>query len=270
MGCGPQTKAKGHEVSRGWVALRCSTVVDDAEDKSKSKALSREESAALRAWAFDTGDKSSSLRVYRSVHKLIRIVLHPFLSMTWTNSEVLETPGPLILAPVHRSHLDSVLVATTCRRRIRALGKESLFTVPVLKYFCAALGAIPVRRGQADRDALVAAKTLLDRGEAMIVFPEGGRQDAHDIGELFDGAAWLSAKTGATVVPIGISGTGEALPEGSKLLRRSKVAIVVGDPMDPPTGEDGKKPNRDDQRAFTEVLKLRMQEVQDQALALRS
>ena len=70
--------------------------------------------------------------------------------------------GPTILAPVHRSHLDSVLVACQSRRRIRALGKESLFTTPGVSYVCAALGAIPVRRGEADRDALQAARALLD------------------------------------------------------------------------------------------------------------
>ncbi|MGH1501973.1 MAG: lysophospholipid acyltransferase family protein [Acidimicrobiales bacterium] len=233
-------------------------------------SLTREQSAELREKAFATGDRASSLRVYRVVHKLIRLVLHPLLRVRWTGSEVLETPGPLILAPVHRSHLDSVLVATTCRRRIRALGKESLFTVPVLSFFCAALGAIPVRRGQADREALAAAKALLDRGEAMIVFPEGGRQNGHDIAELFDGAAWLAARTGAKVVPIGISGTGEAMPEGAKMIRRSTVGIVVGELMDPPVGATGKRANRDDMRAFTDQLAVKLAEVQEQARNLAS
>ncbi len=184
--------------------------------------------------------------------------------------ETLDLPGATILAPVHRSHLDSVLLACLCERRIRALGKESLFTVPVLKYFCAALGAIPVRRGEADREALSAAKTLLDRGESMIVFPEGGRQTGHAVQELFDGAAWLSARTGAKVVPVGISGTGEALGEGSRFVKRTKIAIVVGDPIDAPTGADGKRANRDELRTFTADLQLRIQECQDRALALRS
>lgn len=227
-------------------------------------------SRALRDQAFETGDKKSSLRVYRVVHRLVRATLHPFFRLRLENAEVLEGTGPTILAPVHRSNLDSVLIATSCRRRLRALGKESLFQVPVLRYFCAALGAIPVTRGAADREALMAAKTLLDRGESMIVFPEGGRQAGHDVGELFDGAAWLAAKTGAVVIPIGVSGTEEAMPEGSKRLRRTTVGIVVGDPLPAPVGANGKRANRDELAAFTAELRGKMQAVQDRALALRS
>ncbi len=195
--------------------------------------------------------------------------LLPYLKVEAHNTEVLDLPGTTILAPVHRSNLDSVVLACTCDRRIRALGKESLFTVPVLRYFCAALGAIPVRRGEADREALAAAKSLLDRGESMIVFPEGGRQAGHDVQELFGGAAWLAARTKARVVPIGISGTGEAMPEGSKGLRRAGVGISIGDPMEPPVGPDGKRAGRDQLRQFTADLRAQMQIRQDHARDLR-
>ncbi len=235
---------------------------------ANAQGLDRAQSKELREWAFETGDKPSSLRVYRSLRRFIRATLFPFFRMRSEGAETLDLPGATILAPVHRSHLDSVLLACLCERRIRALGKESLFTVPVLKYFCAALGAIPVRRGQADREALMAAKTLLDRGESMIVFPEGGRQAGHDVAELFDGGAWLAAKTEAKVVPVGIVGTGEALGEGSKLLKRASVAIVVGDPIDPPVGPDGKRADRDQLRQFTADLRAEMQRCQDRALEI--
>ncbi len=238
--------------------------------ESSKPPLSKDESKALREWAFETGDKKSSLRVYRSIRVVVRRLLFPYLRVRTENTEVLDLPGSTILAPVHRSNLDSVVLASSCDRRIRALGKESLFRVPVLKYFCAALGAIPVRRGEADREALTAAKLLLDRGESMIVFPEGGRQYGHDVVELFDGAAWLAARTGARVVPVGISGTGEAMPEGSRGLKRSTVAIVVGDPIQAPAGPDGKRASRDQLRQFTADLKVEMQQLQDRALALRN
>lgn len=181
------------------------------------------------------------------------------------NTDVLDLPGATILAPVHRSNLDSALLATQSSRRIRALGKESLFTTPGVSYLCAALGAIPVRRGEAASDALKAAKMLLDRGETMIVFPEGGRQDGSEVHELFDGAAWLAARSGARVIPIGIAGTGDAMPEGAKFVKRSTVAIVPGEPMDPPVGENGKRANRDQLAAFTTELAERLQQAQDRA-----
>ncbi len=226
------------------------------------------DSRAVREWAFATGDKKSSLVVYRLVRGLIRRVLFPWLRVKSANAEILDRPGATILAPVHRSNLDSVLLASLCDRRIRALGKESLFLVPVVKYFCAALGAIPVRRGEADRDALAAARALLDREESMIVFPEGGRQEGHDVQELFDGAAWLASRTGARVVPIGISGTETALPQHAKTIHRSRVGIFVGEPLEAPRGVDGKRPNRDELRAFTQELRARMQSAQDEARSL--
>ncbi len=229
------------------------------------------DSKAVRAWAFDVGDRPSSLRVYRAIRRVVQTLLFPWLRAECVGAERLDIDGPMILAPVHRSNLDSVVVACFSRRRIRALGKESLFVVPVVKYFCAALGAIPVRRGQADREALAAAKSLLDRGESMIVFPEGTRQDSGvELGELFDGAAWLSARTGAPVIPIGIAGTSEAMGAGARWIRRSTVRVVVGEPLDPPKGIDGRRADREAMRVFTESLTERLAAVQREADANRA
>jgi len=225
-------------------------------------------SAELRDQALVRGGRRSSWWLYRLVRGSSRILLGRWLRLRADNVEVLDRPGATILAPVHRSHLDSVLIATQTRRRIRALGKESLFTTPGVSYVCAALGAIPVRRGAADRDALAAAQVLLERGEAMFVFPEGGRQRGNTVGELFDGAAWLAARTGAPVVPIGVAGTEQALPLNAKFIHRSHVGIVVGEPMAAPEGENGKRVSRQQLRQFTAELATRLQAVQDEAVRL--
>ncbi len=228
-------------------------------------------SGDLRATALARGDRRSSLVLYRAVRGTVRLAVHPWLRVEAVNAAVLDTPGPLILAPVHRSHLDSVLVACQSTRRIRALGKESLFTTPGVSYVCAALGAIPVRRGEADRDALLAAQMLLDRGEAMIVFPEGGRRYGDEVGPLFDGAAWLAARTGAPVVPVGIAGTEQVLPMGAKRPHRSIVNIVVGQPIPAPVAEAGKRRvGRAQITALTARLATELGRLQGEAVALRA
>ncbi len=224
-------------------------------------------SSELRRLALRRGERRSSLVLYRAIRGTARSVLGPYLRVQSENRGVLELPGPTILAPVHRSNLDSVLIATLTSRRIRALGKESLFTTPGVSYLCAALGAIPVRRGAADTDAMKAALGLLKAGETMIVFPEGGRQYGNEVGPLFDGAAWLAARTGARVVPIGIAGTEEALPQGGKGIQRSSVAIVVGDPVSL-IPENGRRADREQLQAFTEQLRVELQKLQDRAVAL--
>lgn len=197
------------------------------------------------------------------------MVIVPFLGARITGVEQLDRPGPLILAPVHRSNLDSIVLASFSRRRIRALGKQSLFTVPGLSWLVAALGAIPVRRGEGDREALVAATELLQRGEAMIVFPEGARQPAGPVRELFTGTAWLSAKTGAPVVPIGIAGTEDALGP-SRRLRRPHVRIVVTEPIPAPVPSPGsRRVGREELRRFTADLHARLEAAQAEAAAQR-
>ena len=225
---------------------------------------------ALRDRALKTGDAASSLKVYGLVRTFLQKVAFPYFSLRSEGAEHLDVPGATILAPVHRSHLDSVLVASLSERRIRALGKESLFATPGISYVCAALGAIPVRRGSADKEALLSAKLLLDRGESMIVFPEGGRQQGDRVADLFDGAAWLAARTGARVIPIGIAGTDQAMPEGSKRIKRVPVAIVVGQPLDAPSGPDGERARREDMSRFSDDLYLKIQAAQYQARALLS
>ena len=224
-------------------------------------------SAQLRAKALERGDRASSMVVYRFCRGFLRLLVNRWVRTRSFNAEVLDLDGPLILAPIHRSHLDSALVATCCERRVRALGKESLFTTPGVSYLCAALGAIPVKRGAADRDALVAARELLARGESMIVFPEGGRGTGNKIEELFDGAAWLSARTGAPVVPIGIAGTEEALPVGARFLRRSNVVIVVDEPLAAPVDPEGRRVGRQRIKEFSEEIGQRLQAAQDEAVA---
>ena len=199
---------------------------------------------------------------------MLRWFVNPYLRVRYENEEVLDLPGATILAPVHRSNLDSPLIATLSSRRIRALGKESLFTTPGVSYVCAALGAIPVRRGEADRDALKAALGLLRDGETMIVFPEGGRQEGDKVGPLFDGAAWLAAKTGARVVPIGVAGTEAALPQGAKRLHRSTVAIAVGEPLASPAEGGTRRVPRDRLQEFTLQLHSELQKAQDRAVEL--
>ncbi len=226
----------------------------------------------LGQWALETGSKKSSLRIYDGVRRGVRLSLLPYLRVQSQGQETLNTEGPAIYAPVHRSHLDSVVVAALSERRVRALAKESLFTAPGLGRLCATMGAIPVRRGEADLAAMKSAKRLLDTGVAMIVFPEGTRQTStggpDQIGELFDGTAWLAARTGAQVIPIGVAGTGQAMGEGSKWIRRSRVAVVVGDALPAPTGPDGKRANRTQMAEFTDLLRSELQQAQDTAVNL--
>lgn len=221
------------------------------DDGPQAKALAVAESRSGRAF-------------YRAVRRLIRVLLYRYFRLIHRGHEHLNVGGPLILAPIHRSNLDAPMIAALSDRRTKSLAKRSLFESAPVGWVMSALGGFPVERGTADRDALRAAQELLEAGEAMIVFPEGTRQTGTDVADVFDGAAFLAARTGARVVPIGIAGTEDAMPPGAKFPRRTRVAIVVGEPMDPPVAE-GTRVTLSQRRAFTDQLRDRLQLVFDEA-----
>ncbi len=225
---------------------------ESGEDPREPKSLE---------WATRVGRQRSSLLLYRIIRTFIRVVLFRWLRVEVRGAEHLEIGGPVIVAPVHRSNLDAPLIAGVSDRRLRALGKQSLFVNPVSAWVVAALGAIPLRRGEADREAMRSARTMLDEGEMMIVFPEGTRQTGDRVAGVFDGMSYLASKTGAVIVPVGVAGSENAMPSGATFIHRSHTAIVVGEPIAAPEG----RMSRPALTAFSEEVGIRLQAVFDEA-----
>ncbi len=221
-------------------------------------------SEELRSYVAEVGDAPRSFKVHGFVRSVIRAVGFRYYDVEVVGGEYLDTPGATIIAPVHRSNLDSPLVAGACKRRFRVLAKESLFVNKPVSWFIAALGAYPVERGTADREAMRVMRDFLDRGDALLVFPEGTRQSGAEVGEIFDGTAFLATKGRAKVIPVGIAGTEESMPTGTKFPRRTKVVVVVGEPIDPP-GADGERVPRSGLKAHTNRIRDALQEVFDEA-----
>ena len=146
-------------------------------------------------------------------------------------ADLVPATGPVILAPVHRSFMDFFVVSEVTRRKIFYMTKEEMWKSPLLGSVLDSVGAFPVHRDGADRLALERAQDVLERGDVLILFPEGTRRAGPVVEDLHEGAAFLAARTGAAIVPIGIGGTAEAMPKGSKFVRPVKVHIVVGPPI---------------------------------------
>jgi 1-acyl-sn-glycerol-3-phosphate acyltransferase len=168
--------------------------------------------------------------------------------------------GPFILAPVHRSNVDTPLVCAVTRRRLRYMGKETVWKYRVPGWILTALGGFPVRRGAADRDALRRCVAVLEGGEPLVLFPEGTRRSGPKLQPLHDGAAYLALRTGVPIVPVGIGGSERAMPKGGKLLRPVKVHMIVGEPLYPPPPDEGRK--RTSRRAVQELTDRLAQELQ--------
>lgn len=215
---------------------------------------------ALQHWSLRVSETRSARLTYRLCRAFVRSVGYWFYRVKIRGAERLSTPGPVIIAPVHRSLLDIPIVGAVSERRIRSLAKIDLFSPRPLGWFMSALSGYPVRRGTADREALRLSIMFLERGEMMVVYPEGTRGSGPEVGEIFDGCAYLAGKAGARVVPVGIAGTEDAMPKNRWIPRRSNVVIHVGEPLDPPSS-GGSRVTKSDRAAFSEQLRVELQKL---------
>ncbi|HEX9257918.1 MAG TPA: lysophospholipid acyltransferase family protein [Acidimicrobiales bacterium] len=210
------------------------------------------------------GNSRASLVIYAIGRALVVGVVRLWNRVSVEGRENVPREGPFILAPIHRSNLDTPYAACCQRRRVRFMGKDSLWTHRWIGWLLSALGGFPVSRGSADREALRRALEVLESGEPLVVFPEGTRQFGPLIQPLFEGAAYLATKTQVPVVPVGIGGSERVQQKGKKWVRPSKVHIIVGEPMRPPPMEGSRLP-REEMRAFTQELHARLQDLFDRA-----
>ncbi len=112
--------------------------------------------------------------VYWSFRLLAQPAIQLFFRLRRTGREHIPD-GPVILAANHRSFLDPFVIGTCLRRPIYFVAKKELFDNRLTGWFLNCLGAFPVRRGESDEDSVATALALLERGEAVVIFPEGTR-----------------------------------------------------------------------------------------------
>jgi glycerol-3-phosphate dehydrogenase (NAD(P)+) len=164
---------------------------------------------------------------------IVRAVLQPFFHVYFRMSRIgrehIPQDGPVILAANHRSFLDPFVIGTLVRRPVYFVAKQELFSKPWQAWLLNALGAFPIDRGNADADAMETARRILERGDALVIFPEGKRIRPGGLARPKRGFARLALETGAPVVPVAIIGT-EAVRNGWRF-RPHKVRVRAGRPL---------------------------------------
>lgn len=152
------------------------------------------------------------------------------------NGEALwEAEGGHMLVMNHVSMIDPVLLAITDwmhGRRMRPIYKSEFDKHRIVKWFFARVGAIPVERGKADIKAVRRAQRALQRGEDVLVFPEGTRiySDDQEV-TIHGGFALMAQLAKAPVLPIAIVGARDGAPGGNKPLRPGRIHLRVGEPI---------------------------------------
>ena len=155
--------------------------------------------------------------------------------------------GPFIVAANHVSALDPPLVGASLHHRASYMGKQELFTVPILGPLLHSLGVFPVRRGEADHRAIRTSLDVLASGGVLVMFPEGTRSLDGRLQKPEPGAALIALRTGVTVLPVAVIGSYRILPKGTRWPRFQRITIRMGPPLTVPRSD-----GRLDRRALEE------------------
>jgi len=147
--------------------------------------------------------------------------------------------GPLIVVSNHMTYVDPPLLGASVPRRITFMAKQELFRPSLMAIIVRAYGAFPVRRDKLDREALRHALEVLNKGEVLGMFPEGKRSFPYQLQEMQPGTAFIAARSGVPIIPVGISGSEQVRGIGF-IVRRPRINVRIGHPFTLPSGDNNK------------------------------
>ncbi|HUY07200.1 MAG TPA: lysophospholipid acyltransferase family protein [Acidimicrobiales bacterium] len=161
---------------------------------------------------------------------------------------------PLIFAPNHVSHFDTLAFLCTIPPRYRkklvvAAAVDNFFDKRwKCLFFSLFLSTIPVERTRTNRKSADIAAALIERGYSLLIFPEGGRSFTDEMMDFHGGAAYLAKRCSVPVVPVYLKGVRRILPKGSSRVHRAPIDVFLGPALRPYPGQNGEKP--EDARRF--------------------
>lgn len=154
-----------------------------------------------------------------------------FFRYRTTGRAHLPRKGGVLVAANHASYLDIPFLGCGMPRRAWYLGRQDLFPFPGLGPLLQWLGWIPIKLHRLDRAGFGKAISLIQDGNVVVIFPEGGRTPDGLLRRGKPGLGIIVAETGCPVVPAYIGGTREALPMGTTRIRLHPIRITFGEPI---------------------------------------
>lgn len=173
--------------------------------------------------------------LYRFAYSFIPTFWKLLFRMEIRGSEHIPLEGAVLLASNHRSNLDPFFLGASCPRQIHFMAKAELWKVGALGRVIEALGAFPVNRGEADRQAVRRALEVLEQGAVVGLFPEGHRQRAGGFGQINPGVTLFSLRDGVVTIPVVLEGTNKVM--NGRIPRFPRVRVSFGAPLEIPSAQ---------------------------------
>ena len=193
--------------------------------------------------------------VYSLSNFLERIILNVFADYEVTGRENVPPMGPLIIVANHQSNLDPPLLGSSVPRRLWFLAKDGMFRGPVVSWFLRSYGGYPLNREGTDVGAYRWILNNLDHDEVVVLFPEGTRSPGA-MQRAKPGVVQLALKTGAPLLPIGITGT-EGMGHWIRVLNPTgRIRVNIGTVFSLPSMEG--RPNREVLQSLADTIMQRI------------
>ena len=196
--------------------------------------------------------------IYSASNALQRTLLRLFADWEVTGRENVPPMGPLVIVCNHLSNLDPSMLAASLPRRIRFLAKRGIFKSPVAGWFLRSYGAFPLNRDGIDVRAYRWALNHLATDGALVLFPEGTRSNGA-MARAKQGVVNIVLKTGAPILPVGITGTEDTGHWINVLHPTGTIRVNVGQVFSLPHIEG--KPGKELLESLTTSIMLRIAEL---------
>ena len=188
---------------------------------------------------------------------VLRFLTKLFARFNITGLENVPATGPVIIIINHIAFLDPVMVFGGIPRRVIPMAKAEAFDIPFWGWFVKIYGTIPVHRGEVDMSAIKSALRILKQGGIILMAPEGTRSPSYQLQPAKDGATILALRSGAQVLPIGVTGTHRVKAHLQKL-KRVPIHLSIGRPFWLQSSEGNGRLSRDALPAATKQMMYRL------------
>lgn len=169
--------------------------------------------------------------LYQLLALTIRFICFINGGLSVRGNENIPSEGGVIIASNHLSYLDPPLVGAVLPRRATFMARKGLFNIPLLSWLMK-LYAVPVDREKTLPSTIKEAVMRLKNNELIVLFPEGKRSETGILQEAKRGVGMIATLSKVPVVPTLLIGTDKALPVGAKCLKRAKISVIFGKPLD--------------------------------------